>query len=232
MDISFDQSNIDNYSSQELIYFFNKFWGGSKSSFAHEYDIHKGNFSKWVDGKNKKESYISCKAVKIFLVKYHTDVIMMANTEEIKPNYLIKKLRCNPPAVLEKIVTISNLGKLGTLVFVDVDNMIGDIARLSCYDNTTSHIILFISNKTISAHVHFELKKPHFSLVRARTTSKNAADTVLSVTASSLNLMLPKIINFVIISRDGFIGELKETMNLIVGDRNIQCGSPESFFKY
>lgn len=245
--------NLDDISTEELIKLYHKHWTGSISSFAKQHSLNRGNFSSWLSG--KKSSSVSENVVKKYLEGLWSEtkteekaisILPSSNitlSEECMDTQMEKhqlttsrltmrdiktKLKVNSPASMIKIVTLANDG-LEKLFFVDIDNMIGNFAKeLSIFDNIPNvHIIIFISNKTISSHVNDTLTKPWFSLMRAKTISKNAADILMATTASSFNLLLPESISFYLISNDGFIGELKEIIHSVSPQRECVCGTPE-----
>lgn len=117
--------------------------------------------------------------------------------------------------------------KLKTLIFVDIDNHVGYFTKLNFDTYSNIHFGIFLSHEKISENSQNKLNKSYISIMKPTTKEKNSVDILLCAEATALNMLLPNNIRFIIISRDKFIGELKETLKIFNPDRQIECDLPE-----
>jgi len=93
-----DKSNIDNYSNDQLVYFFKKHWIGSLASFAKDYHLNKNIFRTFVHQHFKLDARAlrrCSNAVKIYLQligipQPHFYVKMIPTEEEMNKLFYIK----------------------------------------------------------------------------------------------------------------------------------------------
>ena len=200
---------LKNATSEQLIILFKQHWTGGKdsiSAFAKYANINRGNLSLYLSG--KKESSATEKAIRCYLFKVYTqDAHILEQEIKSVPEGILGKINLKPHAIVEKITKLSTVIK--SLFFIDCDNdMATMVNEYTAKLNNDTHFIFIVSRKAITSQVSTQLNKPWFSLCRATTQSKNAADVLLTVLVTHLNLTLSTHINFFIVSQDGFIKEL------------------------
>lgn len=168
---------------------------------------------------NSKESNVSRSAIKEFLLEKSTQTLIKVDLH----NYV--RRNTDPTEVIE---IIRNLSGLKILIFVDLDNMLGIFKQLDFDPFQNLHCLLVNSKDRNLSSARRELNKPYFSIVKSLTLAKNAADIQLSILSSSLNLLIPNEVKFIICSRDGFIGELAENLAIINSNRKCFSCQPEA----
>ena len=194
MDIIFKTSNIENYSTQELKYFFKKYWLSSDDKFARQYDLNKENFANWLDG--KRESNTSVLAIQKFL----------CDSKNNRKTF--KEATIDPHNLAVRIKSLSLRG-LKTLIFVRVEEYTKSIINLS-YINNQNHIIIFLSRDAFSTYANFKLANPCISIIRSNTHAMKNTEILLTVMITRLDLILSNIIKFIIVPPSDSIQELKE----------------------
>ena len=137
----------------------------------------------------------------------------------IKSDNFIDRIPVDPSIIIKKLISIGRRG-LKTLVFIDIGDMIENITHISFHEDSSIHIILFIPEKTIiPLAVQSVITKPWFSIIKAIST--------LDVISASLNMTISQFVTFILISQDKFIIKLQTSLQLLMPERRIVCGTIE-----
>lgn len=248
MDIKFDRYDLEKYSRDELIYFFNKYWFSSTKYFSKKYHIDFNSFNDFLV--NGIESEISLLAIKAFLYTIWDYFDMRSYFDRNDPNHYDEKLKCildldsklvsedkirsfeysyqMSVDYMEKVVVAPNdiinviMSKklLSTVIFVDT--VIADVERLALHDDLTVHIIIFISNReVIPVSTQIAVSKPGISIMKSGVNSEMMMNSV----SSALNVVIDKNISFILVSGDKFVEGLSMALRLVVVERDVVCGT-------
>lgn len=200
------EGDLNELSDSQLRSLWKKYWRGSQTYFTKLYGINHKNFVNWINGK-QEESPRTSKVVRSYLSTLRDNY--KADNPSADKLYVIKK---SIDVLLKFIDSIES--SIALLVFIAIDN--------------STHMLDYLPNMADNIHIILVTSKPHsvdlsrinhqkqFSLVKSKTTAKNADDIVLTIIATALNLQVFYDIPFLFISNDGFIDELLVSLTTIV----------------
>lgn len=211
---------VNYYTQDQLRYYFSLIWKESQTSFAKKYNINQGNFSSWM--RNKKPSNVASETVRNLIREF------LGSPKK-------EQIRCKNMEIRHIFDLVKeNQFKYERLYFIDVDNLIGTFINNSVPKICSNEKYLFIfviSSSNESQNIAVRLNRSNFYVTVSNSGAKNAADIILTSLASSLNISLSGKIDFYLVSNDGFISALRDTLiSLGMGDRKVMGGKPEEIF--
>lgn len=208
---------ISQYSEDELRQYYLSLYNGSQAAFIRTYGLNRTNFSKWTGGKTSYNAAVNAMRQYLFDYCKPESSVRAQNAEHPEQKIDLsseiaekssKKIAISPFALVNKL---SSLYDLKTILFFDIDNMFTYFTNnfLFLTKLPAIHCIFVLSQKTIPLTLQRKLSGDNCSILRSKTTAKNAADTLMTAVSATLNLVLDNNISFILVSKDGFIGELQ-----------------------
>lgn len=195
------KEDIETYTNDQLLSYYNQYWKNSKSSFAKIYGVNQSNFSSWTNG--KRESQASVYAVRKFLTEYCND--NFSKQKSYNSNV-------TPSSLIERMKSMTKYTNLDIIVFVDIDNMFSYFTNNIWVEAENIHFIIVLSLKSVCINKATLIEKCNCSIVRTKSEAKNAADVLLTILITNLHSILSSNIKFIIVSNDGFIKEVEKTL--------------------
>jgi hypothetical protein len=204
--------NFDLCSDDELRVLWKTHFKGTRKEFCLMWNINGGNFSAWMTKKRNTNPSAST-AVRKYLLQYHSQ------QENIS---LVKKYS------LDDFIR-NYMNEIKTIMYIDGDNAATYIDSLSILLSENQRgilVVVVLSRGAVNALVlemeqKYEWVFVHYSL----TNTKDAADIALTSLAITHDIILKKQVNFVILSRDHFIIELKSQLE----ERGRKCHIDNGF---